>query len=357
MEALKSHYRASDFILDTVSEGSTNVLGRISVIIPNYNYGNFVGAAIESALALDWPDVEVIVVDDGSTDHSRDVISAFGGSITPVFQANATQRIACNVGYARSTGAAVIFLDSDDKVVPSLAKEVAAIWRSGLSKVQVQLMRIDADGQPLNSVFPSYRPMPTPIKIRDWAAQTTAYPTPPGSGNVYARTFLDKLFPLDSSCGAAPDSACLAAAPFAGDVETIAKPLVFYRVHGANDSNLMSDPTHFAREIRRAQDRYEFSKRFQHHIEPIAPENRRSLIYKSLPILQFRVASLKLARSAHPLSDDSWFRALLDCVRVPWSFPAATRKMRLAVSAWAMLTLLMPTPWARKLVAFRYGPR
>ncbi|PXA96487.1 hypothetical protein DMC18_01345 [Caulobacter sp. D5] len=52
-------------------------LSKVSVVIPNYNYAEFVGAAIESALALDWPDVEVIVVDDGSTDHSKDVIGRY----------------------------------------------------------------------------------------------------------------------------------------------------------------------------------------------------------------------------------------------------------------------------------------
>jgi len=47
---------------------------KLSVIIANYNYRDFVGAAIESALAVDWPDKEVIVVDDASTDDSRSII-------------------------------------------------------------------------------------------------------------------------------------------------------------------------------------------------------------------------------------------------------------------------------------------
>ena len=51
---------------------------KFSIVIPNYNYGRFVGQAIESALAVEWPDLEVIVVDDGSTDNSREVIESFG---------------------------------------------------------------------------------------------------------------------------------------------------------------------------------------------------------------------------------------------------------------------------------------
>jgi glycosyltransferase involved in cell wall biosynthesis len=54
---------------------------RLSVIIANYNYRDFVGASIESALAVDWPDKEVIVVDDSSTDDSRGVIENFCGKV------------------------------------------------------------------------------------------------------------------------------------------------------------------------------------------------------------------------------------------------------------------------------------
>ena len=59
---------------------------RLSVVIPNYNYARFVGDAIDSALGLDWPHVEVIVVDDGSTDGSRAVIEAYGPRITALFR-------------------------------------------------------------------------------------------------------------------------------------------------------------------------------------------------------------------------------------------------------------------------------
>lgn len=108
---------------------------KFSIIIPNYNYGRFVGKAIESALAVEWPDVEVIVVDDGSTDNSRAIIESFGNSITAIFQPNGTQRVACNTGFAQSSGDAVIFLDSDDVLMPSVALEAAAAWSETVSKI------------------------------------------------------------------------------------------------------------------------------------------------------------------------------------------------------------------------------
>ena len=66
----------------------------ISIIIANFNYAEFVGTAIESALALQWDNTEVIVVDDGSTDHSINIIEIFGPRITFLRQEHAGQRIA-----------------------------------------------------------------------------------------------------------------------------------------------------------------------------------------------------------------------------------------------------------------------
>ena len=55
-----------------------------SIIVTSYNYERFLRETIESALAQTYPDTEVIVVDDGSSDHSREIISSFGDQIIPV---------------------------------------------------------------------------------------------------------------------------------------------------------------------------------------------------------------------------------------------------------------------------------
>jgi glycosyltransferase involved in cell wall biosynthesis len=60
----------------------------ISIIIPNYNYGQYLQDAIESALTQTHQPVEVIVVDDGSTDNSAEIIRSYGGRITAIFQHN-----------------------------------------------------------------------------------------------------------------------------------------------------------------------------------------------------------------------------------------------------------------------------
>lgn len=90
----------------------------VSIIIPNYNYVQYLREAIDSALAQTYTPVEVIVVDDGSTDESRAVIQAYDNAIHAVFQQNAGLPSARNAGIARAAGEYFLFLDSDDVLLP-----------------------------------------------------------------------------------------------------------------------------------------------------------------------------------------------------------------------------------------------
>src|SRR5579864_5011090 len=85
----------------------------ISVLINNHNYGRYLKAAIDSALDQTYPAVEIVVVDDGSTDNSRELIAAYGGRVIPVLQANGGQGSAFNAGVAASRGDILCFLDAD----------------------------------------------------------------------------------------------------------------------------------------------------------------------------------------------------------------------------------------------------
>src|SRR5215467_9749990 len=99
----------------------------VSIVINNYNYGAFVGEAIRSALSQTYSRVEVVVVDDGSTDNSRSVLETFGKAIVCVFKTNEGQSSAFNMGFAKSSGDIVCFLDADDLFLPhKVARVVAA---------------------------------------------------------------------------------------------------------------------------------------------------------------------------------------------------------------------------------------
>jgi glycosyltransferase involved in cell wall biosynthesis len=325
----------------------------ISVVIPNYNYGSFIGQAIDSALALDWPQVEVIVVDDGSTDDSRDVIARYAGRVVTILQENSGQAAACAAGFARAQGEVVIFLDSDDLLSPALAREIACVWRCGVSKVQFQMKTIDEFGADLGTVFPQYPICPSAQDIRRWVLKTSAYPTPPGSGNAYSRELLAKVFPLDGLSTIA-DSYFLAAAPFLGDVLTVPKPLVSYRVHGRNDGAFSAlDVQRFAREVARSMQRFAYAQRIAAKTGVDLPDAARD---RSLATLPYRVASFRLDPARHPMPGDSASSILVDAVRaaaydqgVPW-------RSRLTLIAWTVLVLFAPAPHARQLVLWRFAP-
>lgn len=100
----------------------------ISVVIPCYNRGTLLKRAIDSALAQTARPSEVIVVDDGSTDNTRELCAGYGSQIEYVWQKNAGASVARNVGVIRARSPWVAFLDSDDYWTPShLARMAKAI--------------------------------------------------------------------------------------------------------------------------------------------------------------------------------------------------------------------------------------
>lgn len=326
----------------------------ISVVIPNYNYQDYVAQAIDSALNLDWPNLEVIVIDDGSTDNSRAVIASYGDRIQTILQENSGQLVGCNKGFALSRGEIVIFLDSDDILHPTLARELVAAWTPAVSKIQVQMLAVDAQGRPNGSFFPQYHIVPTAQDVRAWCTNTTAYPTPPGSGNAYSRWFLERIFPLHNTAGTANDSYCLAAAPFLGDVLTIAKPLVSYRVHGKNQGALTKLDVHqFERQMTRARQRQAYS---QGIAATVGIQLEADAVNRSLTYLCYRIGSFKLAPDKHPIQGESTTRLLGDVVAAFFAPQGVTLKGRLAILVWATAVCVLPLGMASKLILWRFAP-
>lgn len=136
---------------------------RVSVVVTNFNYAPYVGTAVTSALRQAD---EVVVVDDGSTDDSLDVLRAFGPAIRVVSQPNAGVAAARNTGIAQATGDYLVCLDADDALDP----RYVAVCRQALDAdhalgvAYTGLGLIGTDG----SVTPNAWP-----PAFDWQAQTT----------------------------------------------------------------------------------------------------------------------------------------------------------------------------------------
>lgn len=91
---------------------------KVSVIIPNYNAGEFIGKCVESVINQSYKNIEIIIIDDGSTDNSWEVIECLKAkdNITVIRQPNLNASIARNRGIDLATGSYALFLDSDDEL-------------------------------------------------------------------------------------------------------------------------------------------------------------------------------------------------------------------------------------------------
>lgn len=125
---------------------------KVSAVIPNYNYAQYIGEAVESALHQTYENIEVIVVDDGSSDDSLKVLSAFGNRIMVISQKNAGVATARNNGVKASTGEYVAFLDADDVWLPEKIEQQVACFlaKPELGLVHVGVQDISADGRDLD---------------------------------------------------------------------------------------------------------------------------------------------------------------------------------------------------------------
>src|SRR6187200_250053 len=92
-------------------------MGLVSVVIACYNHGRFLPAAVDSVLAQDYGEIELIVVDDGSTDETPDVAARYP-VIRYLRQENQGAAAAKRAGLEASTGEFLMFLDADDTLLP-----------------------------------------------------------------------------------------------------------------------------------------------------------------------------------------------------------------------------------------------
>lgn len=213
---------------------------KVSILISNYNYAYYLPEAVKSVLDQTHQDIEIIIVDDGSTDQSRDLITKLQqqvpDTIKPIFQQNQGQGAAFNTGFAASSGEIVAFLDADDSWKPNKLQRVVEMFSEPeIIGVMHPLELIDAESQVI-STGAMAKPMPSGDIARIITATGNAWWFPPTSGLTYRRRALDQVLPMDIAKWHLCADGCLVyCTSFLGKVTALNEVLGSYRLHGANN--------------------------------------------------------------------------------------------------------------------------
>jgi glycosyltransferase involved in cell wall biosynthesis len=207
----------------------------VSVLINNFNYARFLADAIESALNQTYPAVEIIVVDDGSTDESAAVIRGFGTRVVPVLQRNGGQGAALNAGARIARGELLALLDADDYFVPDKIERIVREFQDRPDAVlfchaaQTVSARGEEQGEPWPARLEEGRVEAVLRASGGW------YPWPPTSCLVLNRRLAQPVFPVPpDEFAICADSYICDVAAFLGPIRYIPAALSCYRLHGGN---------------------------------------------------------------------------------------------------------------------------
>ena len=144
---------------------------RVSVVIPTYNCARFLGQTIDSALRQAYRDFEIIVVDDGSTDDTQQVVAGYGKTIRYVYQSNQGASAARNVALSIASGEFIAYLDADDLwIADKLSRQVEYMDdHPACGFLHTEVSVIDEQNKVLHTRFnyETNRPVPQGLCIRE----------------------------------------------------------------------------------------------------------------------------------------------------------------------------------------------
>jgi glycosyltransferase involved in cell wall biosynthesis len=194
----------------------------VSAVIPAYNYGRFVTLAVDSALAQTYPNMEVIVVDDGSKDDTRERLAPYGDRIRYIYQENGGLSAARNTGIRHARGEWVALLDADD------------LWHP--EKIETQLRAIAGRGSFALIGSPSAAEMPDRLEpapevrtlgVRDFLTASLFGP----SSALIRRDRCGEVGPFDEGLKCVEDRDMWLRIAVRFPVALVLSPCWWYRLH------------------------------------------------------------------------------------------------------------------------------
>lgn len=207
----------------------------VSIVIPAYNYAKFLPCAVDSVLAQDYPVYEVVVVDDGSKDNTREVMSRYGPPVRYVYKENAGLSAARNTGIEQCRYDFICFLDADDCLMPGHLSECMAKLTSlppEYAMVACDRHLIDVDGKrmPLTVHVPA---TPREMTLRDILMRSRFPPT----GVVAKKEVFAQCGDFDTNLRSTEDRDMWIRIAAKRRIFHMGKEMVLMRKHGSNMSN------------------------------------------------------------------------------------------------------------------------
>jgi glycosyltransferase involved in cell wall biosynthesis len=332
----------------------------VDIVIDNYNYAAFLGTAIESALGQTHERVTVIVVDDGSSDGSRELLRGFEDRVEVVLKENGGQASALNAGFERCRGDVAIVLDADDLLHPEAAARAAATFADDeeLAKVQFRMDTIDAAGKTSGAIKP---PAHLPLPNGDMRRAELCFPFDltwlAMSANAFRTEALRRILPIpEGDYRICADWYLVHLTALLGPVASLDEVGASYRVHGANNyeqesSRLNLD--HIRQTVGLAGSTVRELERLADEVDLERPHQ-----ILSLWDLANRLISLKLDRQRHPIAGDTTHGIVLDAIRAACRRFDATLAKRLMFVAWFAVTAAAPRRAVPRLAElFLYSER
>ncbi|MEA2268531.1 MAG: hypothetical protein QOC64_1141, partial [Solirubrobacteraceae bacterium] len=219
----------------------------VSAVIPVFNGEAFVADAVDSVLGQTHAPAECIVVDDGSTDATAEVVARFGDAVRLIRQRNAGVSAARNRGAAAATGRYVAFLDADDAWAPAkLERQLAATAR--LPEPGLVLCDLELFDEATGATLGRAAMQPGPRTLLDMVLFEGVETVSCSSTALLPRALFERMGGFDAALSMSADWDFLASALLTAPVASVPEALVRYRVHGANMSRnvalLERDMTH-----------------------------------------------------------------------------------------------------------------
>ncbi len=135
------------------------MLPAITVITPSYNQGQFIGQTIESVLRQDYPNLQYLIIDGASTDHTAKVVAPYRNRLTFISERDQGQTDAINKGLRMATGDIVCWLNSDDYFLPGTLQAVGTFFAANPEKLWLtgDCQIVDEAGQPIQEPIRQYK--------------------------------------------------------------------------------------------------------------------------------------------------------------------------------------------------------